>query len=218
MLNILPDRRNLSAFDVWSIFTSTRLHFKNTGYDAFRYCFRRSKPDRYFERGIYHYEKVAKVCGSTNAVLEYSVANVLSGKSFIFDAEVSLWHAWEARIQRMGYQFKTDTNILVEYAEEHEIGFDDLFVPNNPSDAPPLLKLMLSETIQSETVIALDCLLNFCNRVDRNPDPLGIISNTTSFIRKYRPFLSGLIDTEKCRQTVLKSFNTLNQTKYELSC
>jgi hypothetical protein len=137
------------------------------------------------------------------------VANVLGGKDTVFEANMGIYQAWEAQIQAMEYTFKGDTSRLAEYAEAHEIGFDGLFMPVNLGDAPPIYKLWINgTTISTETVIVFECILNFTKNLRKFPDPLSMISSTSTFVQKYRPFLEGLINKAKYKRILLNKFSS----------
>lgn len=196
---------------VYSTYIAVKLHFDRGTYDAFKFNFKgptkktiafQKSPDRYV------YEKLARKFPNILDLIYFLVANVLEGKKWIRDMDDETHLLWVAKMQRMQYQFSTDMNTMHDYAVNRLISFDDCLKPMPVSHKVPILELLQKESIQVESVIIVDVLVDFLSRINKNAlhDPLGILSDRVYMMKQYKPFLVPKINNAACKNIIINLF------------
>ena len=124
MINVTSDT-NVTPFIAWSTYTACSLHFKeDSAYDAFKFNFKGPRLSREkFEvhKLRYTFEKLAREVTNRNILIEYFVANIISGVPWIHDMNWDVHSKWCGLLQRFDYDFKSDLNKL------NAPIYDDLF-------------------------------------------------------------------------------------------
>jgi hypothetical protein len=144
---------------VCEIYYSLLLHFKKgSTFNASKYNFKTKvkqiKPGQYWL-----YQRITKVAPTEQAVVIFFVANYIkNGCVFPYISNMSSKHYtdWLEIFESKEQHFKTDIQNL--YNKYHN--FDLLFKPDE-NNISPLLKCVIQNSINYNTVIILDKLTNF---------------------------------------------------------
>ena len=208
----LTTETNLSPFDVWSVYTSMCLHFKTgSSYDVFKFNFKgpRLKKETFLaHKNRYEFEKLARMFPKKNDLILYFLSNILSNKTWITNMNKSHYDEYLSSIQSLQYRFKSDMNTLRDYCEN----FDGAFKPKNPGELPVIYKLYQANAICLDSLVVLDYLIGYSSTILKNiNDPLGISSDITHKIIKYKPFLRSEMNVEKYKNIVINLFTTVNK-------
>ncbi len=197
------------GFDVYRTYLAFKQHFSNPNFDFFQYDGKvRAKETTYQQRSdFWFFETIAKKL-TAQEVNEYMLASFVSSedptKVWIGDIKRdghNLWLVWQKQQSCLSYTFEQDCKRLVDFMEEKQCSFNDLF--KTMDGHPTSLKLYIKRQLCLETLIILDMVLGFVVHWDRQLiDPLW---EQTSFkIKKYKPFLS--INTMKYRKLIKEIF------------
>lgn len=200
---------------VYSTYIAIKLHFERGTYDAFKFNFKgpsrkisafQKSPDRFV------YERLARVYPNMTDLIQYILANVLAGNTWIRNMNDETYLLWVARIQRMQYQFSADMNTLRDYAINHELSFDDCLKPRAVSNEIAILELCRRGSIQVESVIIVDFLVGFLESINKKTlsDPLGILSDSVYRMQQYKPFIVSRINTAAVKNIIINLFTDVN--------
>ena len=185
---------------VYMRYQAIRLHFTSESYDCFKYNFKtRTKAETYYKaKGKQFYGKLSKLFSKVEDLDKYIVSHMIEDKTFIGDMfENDIYKEWQKRNQSLGRVFSLDLEVLKETCER----FDDLF---DTSDGhPPIIKLLTRKQICIETVVIIDKLVGFIDRVDIK-EPL-VWPSLKMRLKKYSPFVE--IDRDRYRKMLLQVFS-----------
>jgi hypothetical protein len=207
---MVSENYRVSPFEAWRIGIALRLHFAEGGYDALKFNFKVPQTQRSFEtrRDRYFYEKVAKSYPKKQACIEFFLANMLAGKTWIGDMTGEIYALWQNRMQSLSYSFKSELSDCKQYCDQRGLSFDDLF--SYAGELPPIYKLYFSQKVSLETLCALDVLCNYCAHINKNvSDPMGILQETSRIVVGYKPFLLPKIDKQKYKEIAFNAFTNL---------
>ncbi len=188
------------------------LHFKKgSSYDVFKFNFKgpRLKKETFLaHKNRYEFEKLARVFPKKNDLILYFLSNILQDKTWISNMNKNIYDEYLGSIQSMQYRFKNDLNVL----RDNCANFDDAFISQDPGKIPVIYKLYQSNDICLNTLVVLDHLIHYTSAIGKNiSDPLGIISDITHKIIKYKPFLRSEMDVEKYKNIIISLFTTVDK-------
>lgn len=211
MIN-LSTETNASPFEVWSIYTAMCLHFKKgSSYDAFKFNFKgpRLKKETFLaHKNRYEFEKLARAYPKKNDLILYFLSNLLANKTWINNMTRNTYDEYLGSIQSMQYVFKSDMNVLRQHCDN----FDDAFAPQCAGEIPVIYKLYQSDAICLNTLAVLDTLVQYTLTIGKKcNDPLGIISDISFKIAKYKPFLRSEMNVEKYKNIIISLFTAVNK-------
>ena len=197
----------------YSTYMAIKLHFQPGTYDAFKFNFK--GPQRKREafaksNDRFAYEKLAKKYPSHPDLILYYVANVLDSRTWVRDMTDEVYQLWQAKMQRLTYQFNTDMSKLCDYALNHELTFDQCLEAGRTNEVP-ILKLMMQGSIQVESVIIVDVLVDFIARINKKTltDPLNLLSDKVYMMRQYKPFLVHRINNTAAKNSIINLFTEM---------
>ena len=187
----------MEAFDVYRSYLALRLHFTTDKYDAIKQRGRvRATKQSFFKRtDLFNIRKIAETY-SEKEIVDFLVANFVSGDRWggVFDSEAKHNYLdWKRRMEAMTYTFKNDIDKLVFTCEKHNLKFTDLFYSDTKQ--PIILKKYLGKHVSMETLVILNQINNYTDRLDEVLKNDIVWPDVSRIIKKYQPFLK--IDKEK---------------------
>lgn len=187
----------MEAFDVYRSYLALKLHFTTDKYDAIKQRGRvRATKQSFFKRtDLLNIRKIAEKY-SEKEVVDFLVANFVSGDRWggVFDTEAKHNYLdWKRRMEAMTYTFKNDIDKLVFICEKYNLKFSNLFYSENKQ--PIILKKYLGKHISMETLVILNQINNYTDRLDEALSNDIIWPDVSRIIKKYQPFLK--IEKEK---------------------
>ena len=127
-----------TPFDTWSVYTAMSLHFKkNSAYDAFKFNFKgpRCKRETFMaNRHRYFFEKITKTYRNKNSIIEFFLANILDGNTYVTNMNEQSYAQWTARVQRIDYDFRSFMSDMSSRFQS----FDSIIIPNSKERLPPI--------------------------------------------------------------------------------
>jgi len=198
----------MEAFDVYKSYLALKLHFTTDKYDAIKQRGRvRATKQSFFKRNdLINIRKIAESY-SEKEIVDFLVANFVSGDRWggVFDSEAKHNYLdWKKRMEAMSYTFKNDIDNLLFYCEKNNINFDNLFYSD--SKQPIILKRYLGKHISIETLVILNQINNYTNRLDKALCNDIIWPDVSRIIKKYQPFLN--IDKDRYVRTLKERLRT----------
>jgi hypothetical protein len=196
----------MNGFDVYRTYLAIKLHFSKDNFDFFKCGTGKAKASlEAFEKrkDKYFFKKLATKF-SQDELIQYFVAHFVQNRdTWIGDISrienTSVYLNWLKKIQSMSFVFSNDLDILLK---EHS--FEDIFKVTNTH--PPVIKQYLSSSINLETLVILNQLLNFIKDFDTSINDPVVWPDIKKKVLKYEPFLS--LDKPKYKQIVLSKVSS----------
>lgn len=180
----------LKPYDVYVLYLALKLHFTSPSYNFFKYGGKvkaniksfNKRNDRYF------FEKLSRQKQKTD-LIDYFVSNFIesSDPSKMWIGELrergdDNYINWKSRIQSLHYQYTQDINTLAKESHLYEA------LISKPNTHPKAVKHYLSGKISLETLVILNDITFFMDKLESplNHDPIFCI--ILNKIRKYKPF------------------------------
>lgn len=183
----------MEPFEVYRYYLALRLHFTTDQYDAIKLQgrVRASKQSFLKRKDLIAIRRVAEQY-SDKDVVEFLVANFVSGDRWggVFDTEAKeRYTGWKKRIESLSYTFEKEVGKLIGFAEKKEMRFEDLLISQNQQH-PYIIKMYLRNDVSIETLVILDKILSFTEKLDRELNTDLIWPDLSRLIKKYAPFLN----------------------------
>ena len=187
----------MEAFDVYRSYLALKLHFTTDKYDAIKQRGRvRATKQSFFKRNdLLNIRKIADKY-SEKEVIDFLVANFVSGDRWggVFDTEAKHnYFDWKRRMEAMSYTFKNDIDKIMFNCEKNNYKFDDVFYSG--TNHPIILRMYLGKHISIETLVILNNINNYTNRLDDKLKNDLVWPDVSRILKKYQPFLK--IEKEK---------------------
>jgi len=103
----------------------------------------------------------------------------------------------------MTYLVKSDLSNIVSYLDNNNVTFDELFAVRD-NELPLLLQFQQEDLIQVETLVAMDRVLNFFARWDKNVEDDIFYPIVRKRIKKYEGFVN--VDVSKIKSLMKEVF------------
>ena len=185
----------MNGWEFFQIYSPIKTHF-TTKYDIFKYHgktkhFTHAQYEKLRGRGIY--EMFATSCVSKRTAGKLVLANCAyrNNPNWIFEGKREAQEClieWEKVQQSPLAVFTHDLKVINETT--NSMSWDEITNNTRAGRLPPLLQLVVSNRIHSETVIILDHFRNIIDTWRDNifGDPVGV--DGVNKLCKYRPFIS----------------------------
>ena len=195
------------GYQAYQIYQSLKLHF-TSNYDAVKYNYKTAVKQSSFEKrkDRYFFEKLSRRF-SRDELIQYFTANLIeNSNSWIGDMSDEVYGAYVARYDKLTYMFDQDMKILANQG----YSFDQLCSTTEDYSVNPLLEALRAREIHPETVVLLDILVDFLERLRAAvSDPLGINKDMIDMLIKYKLImLQKPVPTNKIKNKVLSSFTS----------
>ena len=178
--------RNMNALEAYKIYLSIKLHFQRATYDITKHGMRANMPADKFEAKTNMKLIFGKLTRKykKQELINIIVSNFATGDKFggfPYDAEaIEVWKEWQARKERLGYNFEQDLLAIQTRMEK-----DNIEDATKDEQHPLILKMLMGRQIALETVVILNKIIGF---VDEYVDDL-VLSDYCRLIKKYDPFM-----------------------------
>ena len=189
-------------YESYKLYNALKLHFETDSYDAIKYNYKTSiKPQSFFNRkDKYFFAKLAKTYGKN--LKEYYIANFKMDVKYVGDmlnegGETNFKQHMKIR-ESIHREFQKDINSLVDMDKE----FDSFFEANQTH--PLIIKLLMREEVNLETVVILDSILGFMDREGSKITETIIWPDIYRKVMKYKPFVD--FNKSKCVDIIKKRF------------
>lgn len=200
----------MSPFDAYKKYVALKLHFKSDSYDYFKFSGKCSASKASFEkrRDRHMFARLSKIYNDVD-LENLLVANFLHGSDIWVGDVLSQdgrerLSKWKKTHQSLEYIFTQDLEAIMRYIEiENLPNFDALFTTiADDSNYPGIVVLVLQNSIQLETFIIINKVLNFIPNLDRKISETLFWPDFKKLCFKYSPFI--LIDPQKYKKIMQK--------------
>lgn len=183
---------NMEPFEVYRYYLALRLHFTTDKYDAIKQQGRvKASRQAFFKRNdLLAIRRVAETY-SDKEVVDFLVSNFTSGDRWggVFDVEAKeRYTGWKKRIESLTYTFEKELQKIQLFCEKSKLTFGDCLV-STKSQHPYIIKMYLRGDVSIETLVILNQISNFTDRLDEQLIGDLVWPDVSRIIRKYTPFL-----------------------------
>ena len=200
----------MDGFDVYKIYLAIKLHFTSDSYDYFKHNGKTTARLNTFtkRRDRYFFHKLSRSY-SSSACVDYFVAGFIDSDTVWIGDVVGKsgqenYTRWQKRIESLSYVFENDCDTLLDFIEEKEIKFDDLFKVKK-GQHPPLVKLYLANKITVESMVILNDILNYTKQFNKEIGETVIWPKKYKLLMNYKPFLK--YNSTKMKMIIKKKIN-----------
>jgi len=184
----------MNEFEAYGKYLALKLHFSGDHYDYFKYKGKTNATPKAFEKrkDKFKFSKLTRKL-SDEQIVEFFVANIISGNEWIGEMDVKVWSKWKATNESIEYIFSNDVEKLLTDAPEFDIIFN-----SDKGNHPKVLKMYLGKKISLETLVVLEKLLQYRKRFDKEIKEQIIWPKVSRLIAKYEPFINA--DMSRCKK------------------
>jgi hypothetical protein len=196
----------VEPFDSYRLYQSIKLHFESDSYDAVKYNFKTSaNPQSFFKRrDKYFFAKLGKQLKNQRDLVEYYVANFLHDSKWVGDMingdGENNYRQYKKVHESLTYHFQNDIDILSDFGTLDEV------LSVTDSEHPIIIKELLRDNINIETVVILDKMTGFMDHANKQISETIVFPDVYRKVKKYRSFVHPNI--EKCKKIVIQGFTS----------
>ena len=188
---------SMTPYDVYRSYLALKLHFTTDQYDVIKQQGRvKTSKQAFFKRkDLFAIKKLSETYDD-GEVVNFLVANFVSGDKWggVFDIESKKnYVGWKNRIESISYTFDKEIQLVVDCCDYYKLEFKDAFVIIKTH--PIILKLYLKKAVSVETLVILNKINNFTDRLDAILKDDIMWPEVSRIVKKYSPFLN--INKEK---------------------
>ena len=204
------------TFRAWKTYHGMYLHFTGS-YDYFKYFGNApwgtiASMEKYFakyehqtgfswQRGFF--TSLGKKMTKEHDLIYYYLSQLTRGKNYPSEFLDDYYDEYRIKMESFSLHFQRNVKVIVEYLNEYDLQFNDLFECDGINH-PPILKLLLGEDISLETFTVMDVCLDFTRRIDKKLiDPIWRDQKTLCY--NYKPFLE--VNVNESRQLIKDVLN-----------
>lgn len=174
----------MNGYNAYQIYQSLKLHF-TTDYDAVKYNYKTAVKRDTFERrrDRYFFEKLSRRLNKEK-LIDYFTANLIQDpRVWVGDMKDDTYNDYIARYDMLTYMVTQDMKRMAEKGYT----FNQLCTTCDSFTTNPLLEALRMDEIHLESVVLVDILVNFLNRLKgKMIDPLGINNDLINLLLKYK--------------------------------
>lgn len=195
----------MDGFQAYQIYNALKLHF-TSNYDAVKYNFRTSAKRDSFERrrDRYFFEKLSRRFDKEK-LIQFCTANLIHDPTvWVGSMTDAIYNDYIGRHDKLTYMLTQDMNLMVDRG----YSFDQICTTSDNFSSNPLLETLRASEISHESVVLVDILVNFLNRLKSDlSDPLDINKDSIDLLIKYKAImLRTPIATGKLKQKLVSIF------------
>ena len=196
------------TFRAWKTYHGMYLHFTGS-YDYFKYFGNApwgtiASMEKYFakfehqtgfswQRGFF--TSLGKKMTKEHDLIYYYLSQMTRSKMYPTEFLDDYFDEYKSKMDSFSLHLKRNMKAVVEYMNEYDLEFNELFVCRGINH-PPILKLLLGEDISLETFTVLDIILGFTKILDKKLiDPIW--RDQKALCYNYKPFLEVNVDEKR---------------------
>ena len=195
----------MDGYQTYQIYQSLKLHF-TTDYNAVKYNYITAVKRDTFERrrDRYFFEKLSRRFNKEK-LIHYFTSNLIQNSSvWIGDMSDEIYNDYIARYDKLTYMLSQDMKLM----SDKGYSFDQLCTTSDNNSSNLFLESLRADEIQLESVVLVDIMVNFLNRLKSDLiDPLGINKDLIDLLLKYKLImLQSPLPHSKLKEKVFSTF------------
>ena len=160
----------MTPYDVYKSYLALRLHFTTDQYDVIQQQGRvKASKQAFFKRkDLFAIKKISETM-KDKEVVDFLISNFISGDRWggVFDIESKKNYLdWKKRIESISYIFDKEISLIGNKLEKYQLDFSYAFATKN-GEHPLILKMYLSKIVSIETLVILNKLNNFVDKLQK---------------------------------------------------
>lgn len=195
----------MNGYQTYQIYQSLKLHF-TTDYDAVKYNYKTAVNQDTFERrkDRYFFEKLSRRYDKEKLINYFTANLVHNPNTWIGDMNESIYNDYVSRYDKLTYMLTQDMKAMGEKGYT----FDQLCTTSDNNTTNPLLEALRGDEIHYESVVLVDIMVNFLNKLKGEIiDPLGINKDMINLLLKYKLImLQSPLPRTKLKERLLNTF------------
>ena len=200
----------MTGFEAYRQYLAIKNHFALDSYDYIKYNGKVSASEKSFmgRKDKFFFTKLGKRFDDED-LKYFLVANFFENEkiwvgNLLDEKYIDVYRRFQKKQQSMSYLIKSDLSNIASYLDNHDVTFDDFFKVRD-NELPLLLQFQQEDIIQVETLVAMDRVLNFFSRWDKNVEDDIFYPIVRKRIKKYEGFVN--VDVIKTK-SLMKEFFT----------
>jgi T4 gene Gp59 loader of gp41 DNA helicase/T4 gene Gp59 loader of gp41 DNA helicase C-term len=201
----------MDGYGAYKKYVALKLHFQQKDYDYFKFSGSAKVSREKFEsrNDKYFFHRIAKIYDEKQLEC-LLVANFILNKNVWIGDVVSetgrtAYLQYKKRHQSLEYSFTQDMEKIRSLVETGELdSFDALFTSEAEDNWPEIVALTLHQTIQLETFIIMNKVLNFMPRLNSKIEDTLVWPELHQLAKKYSPFIT--VDVKRFKEVMKKTF------------
>jgi hypothetical protein len=195
----------MDGFEAYQIYNALKLHF-TSNYDAVKYNFRTSAKRDTFERrrDRYFFEKLSRRLDKEKLIHFYTANLIRDPGVWVGNMSDKVHNEYIARHDKLTYMLTQDMNLMADRGYT----FDQICTTSDNFSSNPLLEALRAAEISPESVVLVDILVNFLNRLKSDlSDPLDINKDSIDLLLSYKAIMiRSSIPHDKLKQKLVSIF------------
>jgi hypothetical protein len=200
----------MTGFEAYRQYLAIKNHFALDSYDYIKFNGKVSASEKSFmgRKDKFFFTKLGKRFDDED-LKYFLVANFFENEkiwvgNLLDEKYIDVYRRFQKKQQSMSYLIKSDLSNIASYLDNHDVTFDDFFKVRD-NELPLLLQFQQEDIIQVETLVAMDRVLNFFSRWDKNVEDDIFYPIVRKRIKKYEGFVN--VDVIKTK-SLMKEFFT----------
>jgi hypothetical protein len=180
------------GYNTYVKYAALKRHFQSD-YDYIKYNGKVNiKRETFLKRNDrYFFAKLAKKYN--DELTDFLISNFVVNdniwiRELFSDESEKIYKNWKKNLESFSYIFKSDMKKIKDHMEEKGLSFDDMFECDE-ENLPEIVNLLIGNTIQIETFIMLDQVLNFICVINKKVIDNAIWMLYNKKLVKYRALL-----------------------------
>jgi len=195
--------------EAYEIHAALTMHFAPGNFDAIKYNFKvRNSDTRWKNYPRKHvYNKLAERFPVKKDLIEFLLANIVTGVTYAGDMEACNYLQWCGRKSRLSYQFVLDMSTLLCYNDTLE--FDEIFIQSSDGSRPLMMAALSAGDVSLESVVLFHKLTDVINKMPDFdsivwPDEKRLMLQYAAFLpfdrEKYFSIFSNIMNSAKTQK------------------
>ena len=207
----------LKGIEVFQLYHAINLHFTSENYDYFQYNGKTSNiTNLWYQRSDkMHFEKLGKY--HSNTLIKLFVSFLISqpdhsdkwGKPILHHFNSTQFANWQGKMDALNKHFQNDMDTLISVCQQRNLKMEQLLKPRKQTH-PLIIELLLADKLLLETVVIINELTKFVDKVDNKIDNDPVWNQNKHLIKKYQRFFN--IDKPKYQQMFKQAIENVDQS------
>jgi hypothetical protein len=201
----------MNGFEAYKEYLAVKNHFSLDSYDYIKYNGRISASEASFlkRKDKFFFTKLGRRFDRREELRDFLVSNFLHNEkiwvgNLLDEKHLDVYKSWLKKQQSLSYVLRSDFSTVLSFMDDKDVTFDTLFEMRD-NELPLLLQLQQEDTIQVETLIVMDKVLNFFRRWDKKVEDDIFYPIVRKRMKKYEGFID--YDISKAK-TLMKEIFT----------
>jgi hypothetical protein len=200
----------MTGFEAYKEYLAVKNNFSLDSYDYIKYNGRisASEASSLKRKDKFFFTKLGRRFDRREELRDFLVSNFLHNEkiwvgNLLDEKHLDVYKSWLKKQQSLSYVLRSDFSTVLSFMDDKDVTFDTLFEMRD-NELPLLLQLQQEDTIQVETLIVMDKVLNFFRRWDKKVEDDIFYPIVRKRMKKYEGFID--YDISKAKSLMKEVF------------